>query len=331
MESTNKSITLIIPVYNTLEKYLLRCFESVRVQKYAKLEVVVVDDGSRSDIANLCECFAKEDDRVRVIHQQNKGLSAARNIAMKQSTGEYIAFLDSDDYLSATFLEDALSLCLDNDADISILHLEYMNFDAFEEAMQKETKQLRVLSAESAIAESFYQKLYNCNAQGKLYHRSVLEGVEFPVGRLAEDLAVCHLIMSNAKKIVHSNKIGYYYRQNPTSIMHQFNIKRMDGLFFAKKAEDFVAINYPNILKAAECRTFNVAVHLLLALPPEEEIYTACITDIWSEIKRTRLSVIFNSKARFRERVAVLISFFGEAALRKAWSSKFAIKQNGTI
>ena len=319
-------VTVIIPVYNQL-KYLERCIESALSQTYKNIEILLIDDGSNDGSEKMCDQYAKLDKRIKVIHKENGGLSSARNVGMDCATGEYITFLDSDDYLAINAIQDMINLCLKYNAEISIMKMEYIAENINEEIQQPIKEHIKVLSVESAIESSLYQNLFSCCAPGKMYCKSVLAGITFPLMRLSEDLAVCHLIFSNAKKIVFSNNIAYYYRQQPKSIMHVFNMNRLDALEWTHDIECFCEKNYPCLIPAAKCRTFNVAIHLILDLPMKEELK---ITEkkLWNVIKRTRNIVIFDKKARFRERTAALLSFFGPQFLRYVWNSNLAIKEN---
>ncbi len=115
-------VSIIVPVYNT-EKYLKKCFKSITEQTYSNLEIIIVDDGSTDDSGRLCDEYAQFDDRVMVIHKENGGLSSARNEGLRNSTGEYLTFVDSDDYISKDFVEKSLDLCKKYGADISVLNM----------------------------------------------------------------------------------------------------------------------------------------------------------------------------------------------------------------
>lgn len=327
-------VSIIIPVYN-VEKYLNRCVDSVIEQTYEDLEIILVDDGSKDNSGQMCDEIALKDSRIIVHHQENGGLSAARNAGLEISSGEYIFFLDSDDYLTPDCIEKAVSLCKENDAQIAIMQMLYTAEDTNEVIIPDQRTEIRVMNSEEAIEASLYQRLYSCCAPSKLYKKEVLEGVEipgvkgspFPLKKVSEDLATCHLFMHNANCIVYSNEIGYYYRQHGSSIMHIFNSKRIDAIRWTRNIERFCKENYPDILSAARCRTFNVAVHLLLDLPDSGEVHDKYYPLIWKEIRRTRIPTILCKKVRMREKAAAVLSFGGEKLLKRIWNSKVAVKQ----
>ena len=319
-------VSVIIPVYN-VEKYLPRCMISVLNQTYQDLEIILVDDGSKDNSGVMCDEYAKDSKNITVIHKENGGLSSARNAGIEIATGDAIFFLDSDDYLSTKCIEKMVCLMEENDADISIIQMKYILENQNDECAEKEIENVAVMNSEKAIEESLYQRLYTCCAPAKLYNRKVIGEVRFPLGRISEDLATCHVFLNNAEKIVYSNYYGYYYRQHNSSIMHIFNPKRMDALEWAQAIEMFCKNNYPSIISASYCRTFNVSVHLLLDLPENGMKHDNYSKILWAEIKRTRLKTLLNRKARTREKVAAMLSFFGEKVMRFVWNSNIAVRR----
>ena len=319
-------VSIIIPVYN-VEKYIDRCLESVVNQTYKNLEVILVDDGSTDNSGKICDAHKEKYKMTKVIHKENGGLSSARNEGLKYVTGQYVFYLDSDDYISKDCIEHLVKISTQKNADISIIKMINIAENTNEEIKELKNEKLIVMNSEKAIKESLYQKKYSCCAPAKLYKTEIAKQVKFPLGKLAEDLATCHNFFDISNVIVYSSHIGYYYRQQDNSIMHKFNKKRMDALKWSNEIEKFCEKKYPKIHKAAECRTFNVAIHLLLDLKNDVEDYDKIHNEIWSNIKRTRKSVIFNIESRNREKIAALISFFGEKTLKLVWNSKIAIKR----
>lgn len=320
-------VSVIIPVYN-VEKYLSRCVKSVMEQTYKDLEIILVDDGSTDNSGKLCDDFASKDERIIVIHKENGGLSSARNVGIEAAKGDAFFFLDSDDYISVDCIKKMVSLMESKSAEISIVQMKYIPENVNEECENNEQEKVIVMNSEQAIKESLYQRLYTCCAPAKLYKRDVVGNIRFPLGRISEDLATCHLFLNNSNKIVYSNYYGYYYKQHESSIMHVFNPKRMDALEWAQAIEEFCKKNYPDILGAAYCRTFNVALHLLLDLPSDGEVHDKYYKVLWDEIKRTRIKTLLDRNVRKREKAAAILSFWGEGIIRKIWDSKFAVRKS---
>ena len=319
-------VSVIIPLYN-VESYLNRCLQSVSDQTYKNIEIILVDDGSTDNSGSMCDEFAQKDSRAVVIHKENGGVSSARNAGMAIARGDYITFLDSDDYLTPYFVEMALNLCKERKAQIAVLDMKYIKQDENEYIRENRDINVIEMNSEKAIEESLYQRLFSCCAAGKMYKKEITKDIIFPFGRLSEDLATSHLFFDEAEKIVYINEIGYFYRQRDKSIMHEFNSKRLDALEWVGEIESFCRVKYPDIVDASICRSFNVAIHLLLDMRKAGVCQPEYGQKIWYHIKRTRLKVLFDSKARARERVAAALSFFGETLLIKIWNSRFAIKR----
>ena len=319
-------VSIIIPVYN-VEKYIMKCINSVFEQTYKNIEIILVDDGSIDKSGEICDEIVKDNNDVIVIHKENGGLSSARNSGIEMATGDAIFFLDSDDYISSSCIENCVSMLINNNADISIVQMCYISEFMNEEIINTEKEKIEVLSCQEAIEASLYQIKYSCCAPAKLYKKEVIGDLRFPLNKLSEDLATCHLLFNNANKIVYSNIYGYYYRQHENSIMHSFNVNRLDAIEWANSIEVFCREKYPQILKAARCRTFNVSIHLFLDLPEKGELHDKYFHLIWNELKRTRKDVFFNVKVRKREKIAAVLSLGGEKIVRFSWKRKFAIKQ----
>ena len=319
-------VSIIIPVYN-VEQYLEKCLESALCQTYKDIEIILVDDGSTDRSGEMCDRCREKDDRVRVVHKENGGLASARNTGIRMATGKYITFLDSDDCLAPDFIKRTVELCESTGSKMAVTKILYVN--SYEEMTGSGVEGTKtILNAEQAIAQSLYQHLFSCEIPGKLYSTTLFDEVRFPHGRISEDLAVFHLLLHGAGKIVYTDFTGYYYLQRGGSIMHSFNPKRLDALEWAGDIEKFCAKNYPRLRKAALCRTFNVAMHLLLDMPESGDIHDKYCPVLWNEIKRTRVCVLTDRQTRGREKAAAMLSYFGEKALRSVWESRLAVRKD---
>lgn len=237
-------ISVIIPVYN-VEKYLDKCIMSVINQSYKNLEIIIVDDWSTDNSRVLCDKYAKIDNRIKVFHKKNGGLSDARNFGLKHATGEFIAFLDSDDWVD----KDLYKILYDNifkyKCDISVCKYKKVYN---EDEKVDENNNIELLDNISAL-----KKLHNvCDenrvqmivAWNKLYKRELLNSEEFPIGKIHEDEFLTPQLLYKANKIVFSHRELIYYRQNPNSIMNrEFNIKRLDYLYAIKQRNIFFKSN----------------------------------------------------------------------------------------
>lgn len=222
----HKLISVIVPVYK-VEKYLNKCVQSILNQTYHNLEVIIVDDGSPDKCPEICDDLASKDNRIKVIHKKNGGLSSARNAGIEIATGDYIAFVDSDDYIHEKMYEDMLQLIQKHDADMCICNHEYID----EEGNLYPISFSSPIKNEVLTADQLFQKLlepaewYYITAWNKLYKKEILDKNVFPVGKIHEDAFSIHHIIGKCSKIVSTSKKYYYYVQRNGSIMSQRNIR----------------------------------------------------------------------------------------------------------
>jgi len=216
----NDLVSVIIPIYN-VEKYLERCVKSVIRQTYQKLEIVLVDDGSPDGCGEICERLAKEDARIKVYHKENGGLSDARNYGVQRSTGQYIAFIDSDDYVSTEYIEYLVTLLEKNDADISCCCMVETEGDSVTFCRKEELPNEMMLTGRGACGELFRDLyLVLVTACGKIYRKEIVMQYPFPVGKKHEDEATTCKYYYASKKVVLGNQCLYAYYQNMDSITH---------------------------------------------------------------------------------------------------------------
>ncbi len=222
-------ITIIVPVY-MVERYLDRCVNSIVNQTYKNLEIILVDDGSKDQCPELCDSWAKKDERIRVIHRKNGGLSAARNSGIEEAKGEYLAFIDSDDFVSTEFIEALYQACQQTQSQIAQCRYEYVDGDTMTKDKQPATEPTEVFSGKEMIkGMSWRDGAYNVVAWNKLYHRSVFTGIRYPDGRIHEDEATTHRLFYNAKRVAFVYRFLYGYYTGGSSITRdKFSEKRLD-------------------------------------------------------------------------------------------------------
>jgi glycosyltransferase involved in cell wall biosynthesis len=223
MES-NYKVSVIIPVYN-VEQYLDKCMESIINQTYRNLNIILVDDGSTDKSGELCDVYANKDDRIRVIHKENGGISSARNAALDIITGDYICFVDSDDYAAYNMVETLLSAALENDCEIAICghYTEHDGNITVEEPLVTATQ---LMNTEEAISALIDDVTVNNYAWDKIYKKCIFEEMRFPVGRAYEDMAIMFKVFYNAHNICRIPDCLYYYQKRTGSISDHINDKR---------------------------------------------------------------------------------------------------------
>lgn len=247
----NDLISIIIPVYN-VEKYLVRCMESVLNQTYANLEIVLVDDGSPDNCGDICDRYAKIDSRIKVYHKLNGGLSDARNYGVERANGTYITFIDSDDYIASNYIEYLYQLIQKYNSDISVCcmvetkdnHAKYgVN------AALPDEQLLAGVQASMALLRDLYMVLVT--AWGKLYRSDIVKKYSFPVGKKHEDEATTFKYYYEARTVAVGNHCLYAYFQNPKSITHTIGKKlNTDALWALEHRAKFYEERSENNLAA---------------------------------------------------------------------------------
>lgn len=248
----NETISIIIPVYN-VELYLDECIESMRKQTYHNIEILLIDDGSTDSSPQICDSYALKDSRVKVVHQRNQGPSVARNTGLENAIGEYIVFIDSDDFINEKMIEKLYTSLKETNSDMSICNFKYIYESCDDIQVERSPIKDEILYTEDIISKLFQSKnWYYVVVWNKMYKRELWEQIRYPVGYIYEDEMVAHHIFANCKKVASISEELYFYRQISGSIMHRgFNESSLDKysayadrLIFLKKriSEDQVEI-----------------------------------------------------------------------------------------
>lgn len=217
------TISVIVPVYK-VEKFINRCVDSILVQSFTDFELWLVDDGSPDNCGMICDEYAQKDERVRVIHKKNGGLSDARNAALDVMQGEYVLFVDSDDWIAVDALETMYSALKRTGAEVATGNIISVHENGTEEALYSPTQVETVLKGEEMLTT-----LLRPNACNRLYKAEIFHNLRYPVGRLYEDVFVYHKILSQIDSMVLTGKYSYYYLVRSGSIMNSaYNIKFTD-------------------------------------------------------------------------------------------------------
>ncbi|MBR5509665.1 MAG: glycosyltransferase family 2 protein [Lachnospiraceae bacterium] len=226
----NPLISIIVPVYK-VEKYLERCVESLLSQTYQNLELILVDDGSPDRCPEICDAYAKKDERIRVIHQNNAGLSGARNAGIDVAKGEYLAFVDSDDYIASDFIQSLYELLQETGCAIGQCRFAYVQG----EPLKKDNNSSVHIYRGESLMERLYgleeEATYFVVAWNKLYKRELFQEIRYPLGRIHEDEATTYRLFHQGKTLAFSDRALYgYYTENAGSITSVFSRKRLQWL-----------------------------------------------------------------------------------------------------
>ena len=250
----NPRISIILPVYND-SSYLSEALNSVINQTYNNLEIIIVDDGSVDGSAQICDEYEKIDKRICVIHQNNKGLSAARNVGLSHMTGDYVVFLDSDDKFHIEYCQKMLEVITQNEADIVICKAKTVANTSTGELQWDNSgvpypPLLQGVYSREESLRNLTKGLINHSVWNKIYRSSLWQDIRFPIGHVYEDVDVTFRIINCCKKICVLDEILYLRRQHSgsiTDICSQKNIT--DFLWSFAHYESFVASNIPDVFE----------------------------------------------------------------------------------
>lgn len=226
----NPVISVIVPVYK-VEPYLRRCMDSLLAQTYENLEIILVDDGSPDGCPAICDGYAEQDGRVRVIHQKNAGLSGARNAGIEAASGEYFSFVDSDDYVAPDFIRSLYELMQETDCAIGQCRFTYVQGEPIQDEKSRSCRIYRGMSLMEQLYGPEEEATYFVVAWNKLYKRELFDHIRYPQGRIHEDEAATYKLFHEGKKLVFLDRALYgYFTENTGSITARFSRKRLQWL-----------------------------------------------------------------------------------------------------
>lgn len=242
-------VSVIIPVYN-VENYVERCLESVINQTYKNIEIIIVNDGSTDDSINICKKIADTDKRISIINQENMGLSGARNTGIDKATGEYICFVDSDDWIERDYIQFAVDIMMKNKVKLVVFGY-FISNDNQDTITAKGwlNKDEKIVDNKKAMKLLIEDNEINSHAWDKIYHKSLFDEIRFPVGKNFEDIFIMHKIFNKCNKIAISKQPKYHYYERTESIARNYKIKNIMDYFEAEfERRNFVKEFYPNLL-----------------------------------------------------------------------------------
>lgn len=271
-----EQISVIVPVYN-VEPFLNRCIQSIVDQTYRKLEIILIDDGSTDNSGKMCDKWAAQDPRIRVIHQVNGGLSDARNHGMRIACGNYIGFVDSDDWLESNMFESLYRLIKKYHADISMcaansVDLEGKVIGTGDVPVKRSWDEAISLYRNKEIMEAHLSKrnLINAGVWNKLYKKEVLKDIEFPKGKLYEDMFTTYRILAQSKVLVKTAMHGYNYLQREGSICKKkLTANNFDSLEANRERYQFVLEKFPEFETMARERMLTNLLNLAFRIVKE--------------------------------------------------------------
>lgn len=244
-----KNISIIVPIYK-VEKQLKKCINSILNQTFSNFELILVDDGSPDNCGKICDEYQKKDNRIKVIHKENGGLSDARNAGLDIAKGEYIGFVDSDDIIHPRMYEILFKCINKNNSDIvQCKFKKFKNSDEVKDDLDNYNEIFEEYDNNSAIMDMMDNNKINVNSWNKLYKSELFQTLRFPKGKIHEDEFLTYKLLYNSKKITYVDQELYYYYQNDNGIMNGSSIlKRLDRIEALEERSKFFLENGDNDL-----------------------------------------------------------------------------------
>ena len=259
MDIQKPNISVVVPIYN-VEPYLRRCVDSLLGQTYRDFELILVDDGSPDDCGRICDEYAAHDSRVQVVHKPNGGLSDARNAGLAIARSEYIAFVDSDDWVAEDYLARLLDTLMETGADIC--ECEALRTTGDENYSPVEQSTPAVFDTVSALEQLIHDGVFHQHVWNKLYRKEVIADILFPKGKTNEDEFWTYQVFGNAKTVTKIPDILYFYFQRPGSIMGEtYSLKRLDALEAKLQRQKYISAKFPQLSLQAKLNLFGSCIY----------------------------------------------------------------------
>ncbi len=302
----NQLISVIVPIYK-VEEFLDECVQSIVSQTYTNLEIILVDDGSPDRCPEMCDAWAAKDSRIKVIHKPNGGLSDARNAGLDIARGDYISFIDSDDWVDSSMLETMLRHIQKENASICACGI----LACYPDRSAPLNIRPIVGNPEQIFSLLYDNSAYPVAACNKLYRKSCWEHLRFPVGKICEDAFTTYKLIHNADKIVQITDALYFYRIRENSIMTaSFSKKRMDEEEVWRCNYEFVAEHYPKLQKNAfdfYLQKVNVLIH---AISHEQRAeFSHEYNFLYNILKKNKMYLLLRSKLPLKYRIKFILDY----------------------
>lgn len=303
-------ISVIVPVYN-VEPYLRKCLDSIVNQTYKNLEIILVDDGSTDNSGIICDEYANKDNRIKVIHKANGGLSDARNKGLDIVKGEYTGFVDSDDYIAEDMYEYLYNFAIENDLDVAMC----ASCDVYQnKKIYPKNFESIILDKKEKIIENIFVNQHGGSGIGvcnKLFKYNVIKNIRFDFGKTYEDVYFALKWIGNTNKFGRDSEVKYYYVQREESITHQkfYNDKILDVVDGYQKNYKIIFEKYPEATKAAEVRlwwAYRVAIERIYECE-DAESYNKIIKYLQKTVRWNLSRILKNNKFSFRAKISYLL------------------------
>lgn len=323
----NSLISVIIPVYK-VEKYLDRCIQSIVDQSYHNLEIILVEDGSPDACKDICDNWSDMDQRITVLHKENGGLSDARNAGLEIAKGEWITFVDSDDYVDRHYVK-YLSMLIDKyHADISVCSF-YEIYETDRPMVSVGGMFEKVFGPKEAIETMLYDKDFYTCAWGKLYRSSLFDEIQYPLGKLYEDLSTTYRLLAKARTIAYGPRHLYYYVQREGSILNsKFNRKNLELIEAVERMREELRVLYPEIQDAILYRTIGAYVDTAnMILEAKNKDFNKELSGLVRFIKQHKMQAMRIKNMSLAQKITVFSATLGKQCYKLNYSMQKSMKK----
>lgn len=312
-------ITVVVPVYK-VEKYIDKCINSILNQTYKNLEIILVDDGSTDNCGKICDEYARKDNRIRVIHKENGGLSDARNAGIDIAKGAYISFVDPDDCITEDYIQYMYEMIKTENVKLAICNIKviWKNTKIGEEKHRKYLK----LNTKEALENLLFAEGIDISANGKLYSKELWKDIRFPYGIVYEDTAIMYKIFEKAKTIMYGDKNCYYYIARIGSISKQqgYNKNEEDYIKNTNEMLEFIQNKYPELESAVKRFDIYAKFRILRMLVFTKTRNKDLEKKIISGIRKNQKEVFNNKRTPKRDKIAIFSLKFGIPVFKIVWT-----------
>ena len=303
-------ISIIVPVYN-IEKYLPRCIESILGQTYTDYEVILVNDGSTDGSGQICDDYASRYTQFRVIHKENGGPSEARNTGILQAAGEYVTYIDGDDYVTEDYLSELLRLREEKNADIACGSFGYFYGDQPEKLQPKAIREDRIYNGKAACKALMLEKDFYSSSCCMLIPVRIAQENLFPPGRYHEDEMTTFRYFLAVDQVAIMDRVLYYYFQRQGSIMHRFGDPVLDELKSADYYVGYCRELDSDVQDAARIRQYSLIARTLEDYPELKDRYPRLYQEKKDFLKRNGVWMLFQKNVSWRIRRIALNAITG--------------------
>lgn len=309
-------VSIIVPVYN-VESYLKKCVDSLLSQSYENVEIILVDDGSSDSSGGICDNYGNYDNRIVVIHQQNRGIAAARNTGLRYVKGNIITFVDSDDFVSSDYVSALVSLMNLSNADISIVGFYTYCDGVIGVPLPDNSIIMTPLQAIKALASENLR----CSVWGCAFKKNLFQDIKFPIFKIAEDFAIWWKLISKSKIVAYNSHPHYYYRYNPQSLMNaKISNRVMDIIPAHEEFSSFLKQNHPDILSSLNARLTRYCVAFIYRMLNEDYEEMKDIKVLQKQVKNNLGAFLKSNYSLGKKGYAVIICI--SIRLAKIFSKK---------